>query len=141
MFKAFFSIGALAITTIAVAQPPRLPASFHSRMIAVPGAELFVQSGGSGSPVVLLHGYVQSGDMWGPLAAALARRHTVIVPDLRGLGRSSRPADGYDKKTQARDIRAVIEALGFDQAGIVGHEQTGPSAPLRRRPCAKWRPT
>jgi pimeloyl-ACP methyl ester carboxylesterase len=125
MFKAFFSIGALAVTTIAIAQPPRLPASFHSRMIAVPGAELFVQTGGSASPVVLLHGYVQSGDMWGPLAAALARRHTVIVPDLRGLGRSSRPAEGYDKKTQARDIRAVIEALGFDQAVIVGHDLGG----------------
>jgi pimeloyl-ACP methyl ester carboxylesterase len=63
--------------------------------------------------------------MWGPLASELVKRHTVIAPDLRGLGRSSRPVNGYDKKTQARDIRAVIEALGFDRAAIVGHDLGG----------------
>jgi pimeloyl-ACP methyl ester carboxylesterase len=123
------ALAALALMLLAppaaLAHPPGLPASFEARTIATPGAELFVQVGGSGSPVVLLHGYAESGDMWGPLAADLAKHHTVIVPDLRGLGRSSRPAEGYDKKTEARDIRAVVEALGFDQAAVVGHDLGG----------------
>ena len=60
--------------------------------------------GGKGPAVVLLHGYGETGDMWVPLAADLARDHTVIVPDLRGLGLSSKPAGGFDKKTQAADV-------------------------------------
>jgi pimeloyl-ACP methyl ester carboxylesterase len=116
---------ALAIVTPAIAAPPELPVGFTSRMVATPGASLFVQVGGSGEPVLLLHGYVESGDMWGPLATELVKRYTVIVPDLRGLGRSSRPARGYDKKTQAQDIRAVVEALGFDRATVVGHDLGG----------------
>jgi len=125
MFKIALATLALAIATPAAAEQPRLPAGFESRMIATPGAALFVQVGGTGDPVVLLHGYVESGDMWGPLASALAKHHTVIVPDLRGLGRSSRPADGYDHKTQAQDIRAVVETLGFDRAAVVGHDLGG----------------
>jgi pimeloyl-ACP methyl ester carboxylesterase len=71
---------------------------------------------------VLIHGYGDTGDMWGPLAAELTKTHTVIVPDLRGMGRSSRPDSGYDKKTEAADIRAVVTALGFDRAAVVGHD-------------------
>jgi len=107
------------------AQMPALPSGFTTTRIATPGGELFVQAGGSGPAVVLLHGYVQSGDMWGPLAARLREQHTVIVPDLRGLGRSSRPVRGYDKKTQARDVHAVVETLGFDRAAVVGHDLGG----------------
>ena len=124
-----FALAAVALTLAAAApaaaEPPGLPAGFERRVIAVPGAEIFVQSGGAGDPVVLLHGHPESGDMWGPLAAALARDHTVIVPDLRGLGRSSRPPDGYDARTQAGDIRAVVQALGFDRAVLVGHDLGG----------------
>jgi pimeloyl-ACP methyl ester carboxylesterase len=103
------------------AQRPGLPPGFEGRMVATPGGDLFVQLGGTGSPVVLLHGYVHTGDMWGPLAADLAQHHTLIVPDLRGIGRSS-PGARYDKKTQAQDIRALVEALGFDKAALVGHD-------------------
>jgi pimeloyl-ACP methyl ester carboxylesterase len=60
--------------------------------------------------------------MWGPLAAQLAKTNTVIVPDLRGMGRSSKPAAGYDKKSQAADIRMVVTALGQDRAAVVGHD-------------------
>lgn len=60
--------------------------------------------------------------MWTPLAVALAKDHKVIVPDLRGMGLSSQPEGGYDKKTQAGDIRAVLEQLGVDEADIVGHD-------------------
>ena len=60
--------------------------------------------------------------MWAPLAGTLARDYTVVVPDLRGMGLSSHPADGYDKRTQAADVRAVLTHLGIDRAAIVGHD-------------------
>ena len=60
--------------------------------------------------VVLLHGYAENSDSWAPLAADLMKDHTVVVPDLRGIGRSSKLTGGYDKKTQAKDIRAVVTA-------------------------------
>lgn len=115
-------LASLLLAPAAVAEVPQLPDMFHSRMIDAGEASIFVQYAGSGSPVILLHGYAESGDMWGPLARELVREHTVIVPDLRGLGRSSKPPQGYDKKTQARDIRAVVTALGFDEATVVGHD-------------------
>ena len=74
-----------------------------------------MRSGGHGPVVVLIHGYAETSDSWAPLAAELMSDHTVIVPDLRGIGRSSRPAAGYDKKTQAQDIRAIVTSLGFDR--------------------------
>ncbi|HEY0758004.1 MAG TPA: alpha/beta hydrolase [Acidisarcina sp.] len=102
---------------------PSLPASFQSRMVHSPaGADIFVRWGGTGPVVVLLHGYAENSDSWGPLAADLMRDHTVVVPDLRGIGRSSKPAGGYDKKTQAQDIRAVVTSLGFDRTFVVAHD-------------------
>ena len=71
---------------------------------------------------MLLHGFGDTGDMWAPLAAELARDHTVVVPDLRGMGLSSHPAAGYDKRTQAADVRAVLTHLRIDRAAIVGHD-------------------
>src|SRR5262249_29140747 len=61
-------------------------------------------------------------DIWAPLASTLARDHTVVVPDLRGMGLSSHPATGYDKRTQAADVRAVLTHLRLDRAAIVGHD-------------------
>jgi len=71
---------------------------------------------------VLLHGFGDTGDMWAPLAADLARDHTVVVPDLRGMGLSSIPDSGYDKKTQAGDIRGVLAALGIEHSVVIGHD-------------------
>lgn len=100
-----------------------LPSSFDARTIHSPeGAEIFVRSGGSGRVVVLLHGYAENSDSWAPLAADLMKDHTVVVPDLRGIGRSSKPAGGYEKKTQANDIRAVVSGLGYDRASVVAHD-------------------
>ncbi len=115
---------ALVITTApAFAAAPEPVPGFTTRTVAAQdGATLFVRSGGSGPAVVLIHGFGDTGDMWGPLAARLAKIHTVIVPDLRGMGRSSRAAAGYDKKSQAGDIRAVVTALGQDHAAVVGHD-------------------
>ena len=102
---------------------PSLPSTFVSQTVSTPeGADIFVRSGGSGPVVVLLHGYGETSDSWAPLAADLVTSYTVVVPDLRGIGRSSRPPGGYDKKTQAADIRSVIVALGHDRASIVSHD-------------------
>ncbi len=106
--------GVLLFVYAAGAQPS-LPSTFRSRTVASPeGADIFVRSSGSGPVVVLLHGYAETSDSWAPLAAQLVKTYTVVVPDLRGMGHSSRPAGGYDKKTQAADIRAVVMALGHD---------------------------
>jgi pimeloyl-ACP methyl ester carboxylesterase/quercetin dioxygenase-like cupin family protein len=102
---------------------PSLPASFQAKTIHSPaGADIFVRFGGSGPVVVLLHGYAENSDSWAPLAEDLMKDHTVVVPDLRGIGRSSIPTDGYDKKTQAADVRAVVTALGFDRTAVVAHD-------------------
>ena len=92
------------------------------RKVVGNGATIHVRSGGSGPAVVLLHGYGETGDMWVPLAVELARDHTVIVPDLRGLGLSSKPPGGFDKKTQADDVAGVMKALNVAQADVVAHD-------------------
>jgi pimeloyl-ACP methyl ester carboxylesterase len=98
------------------------PASFRTREIATNGTTLHVRIGGQGPAVVLLHGYGETGDMWAPLAAELAPDRTVVVPDLRGMGLSSRPEGGYDKKTQGRDIAGVLDALKIDAVDLVTHD-------------------
>lgn len=91
------------------------------------GVDLNVAVGGSGPAVVLLHGFPQTHYMWHRVASRLADRHTVIAPDLRGYGRSAKPAETapetYAKRTMALDIVAVARALGFDRFGIVGHDR------------------
>ena len=102
---------------------PQLPSSFKEQLVHSPaGADIFVRSAGTGPAVVLIHGYAETSDSWAPLAGELVRNYTVIVPDLRGIGHSSRPAGGYDKKTQAADIRAVVTTLGFDRTFVVSHD-------------------
>jgi len=98
------------------------PAGFQTQEIQTDGATIHVRVGGEGPAVVLLHGFGDTGDMWAPMAAELARDHRVVVPDLRGMGLSSHPAGGYDKKTQAADIRSVLTQLGIDHAAVVGHD-------------------
>src|SRR5512132_2827110 len=98
------------------------PASFRTREIATNGTTLHVRIGGQGPAVVLLHGYGETGDMWAPLAAELAPNHSVVAPDLRGMGLSARPESGYDKKTQAHDIAGVIDGLHIDAADLVTHD-------------------
>jgi pimeloyl-ACP methyl ester carboxylesterase len=109
--------------TPVLATRPSLPSTFTAQTIHSPaGADIFVRSGGKGPVVVLIHGYGETSDSWGPLAAELVKTYTVVVPDLRGIGRSSQPAGGYDKKTQAADIRAVVTTLGYDRAYVVSHD-------------------
>ena len=98
------------------------PKTFQARRIAANGTKLHVRVGGLGRAVVLLHGYGETGDMWVPLAKDLARDHTVVVPDLRGMGLSAKPAGGYDKKTQAGDIAGILDALKIERAALVTHD-------------------
>jgi pimeloyl-ACP methyl ester carboxylesterase len=110
------------LATPTLAQTFDFPVGFVHRDIATNGVSIHVRSGGSGPAVLLLHGYGETGDMWIPLAAVLARDHAVIVPDLRGLGLSAKPAGGFDKKTQADDVGGVLTALGVDRADVVAHD-------------------
>jgi pimeloyl-ACP methyl ester carboxylesterase len=122
VFRSIGVILALALAVPAAAQVQPFPASFHPREIKTNGTEIFVRVGGRGPAVVLLHGYGETGDMWAPLAAALVHDHTVIVPDLRGMGLSSHPAGGYDKKTQGEDIAGLLDALKIDKVALVTHD-------------------
>ena len=107
--------------SIALAAPMDFP-GFKILDIETNGTTIHVRVGGSGPAVVLLHGYGETGDMWAPMAADLARDHTVVVPDLRGLGLSSKPRDGFDKKTQAGDVAGVLDALKIKQVQLVTHD-------------------
>ncbi|GAA4749929.1 alpha/beta hydrolase [Sphingomonas daechungensis] len=118
---AFFAFS-LALAVPASSAVPPYPASFHTQEITTNGATIHVRVGGKGPAVVLLHGYGETGDMWSPLAAELVRDHMVIVPDLRGLGLSSKPAGGFDKKTQGEDVAVVLDKLGVGQADVVTHD-------------------
>jgi pimeloyl-ACP methyl ester carboxylesterase len=123
MFRPF--IGAMLgclIAGPALAQVVPFPATFVERDIATNGTTIHARVGGKGPAVVLLHGYGETGDMWAPLAANLVSDHTVIVPDLRGLGLSSKPAGGYDKKTQGHDIAGVLDTLKIGKTDLVTHD-------------------
>ena len=98
------------------------PGEFTTHEISTNGATIHTRLGGAGPAVVLLHGYGETGDMWVPMARDLARDHTVIVPDLRGLGLSSKPDGGFDKKTQAGDVAGVLTSLGIEQIDLVTHD-------------------
>ena len=115
-------LGALAFALPAAAQVQPFPASFRTQEIETNGVTIHVRVGGKGAAVVLLHGYGETGDMWAPLAAVLAHDHTVVVPDLRGMGLSSHPAGGYDKKTQGEDIAGVLDALKIGKVELVTHD-------------------
>jgi pimeloyl-ACP methyl ester carboxylesterase len=106
----------------ALARIQSFPTEFKAQTISTNGAKIYVRVGGKGPAVVLLHGYGETGDMWAPLAAQLVRDHTIIVPDLRGMGFSSRPPAGYDKKTQGEDIAGVLDALKIDKTALVTHD-------------------
>jgi len=95
--QAVFGVAVAAtLAASSAAAEPSLPSTFTTPTIASPeAADSSVRSGGAGPAVVLIHGFGDTGEMWGPLAAELAATYTVIVPDLRGMGRSSKPSGGH----------------------------------------------
>src|SRR6202163_1036117 len=123
MFR--YLIAALIAAVVTIPTQARItpfPASFNPRGVQTNGRSLYVRVGGKGPAVVLLHGFGDTGDMWAPLAAELVKDHTVIVPDLRGMGRSTHPDTGYTKKNQAVDIAGVMDALKVQKADLVTHD-------------------
>jgi len=115
------TIVVLAFSTPVFAIEP-FPASFKTQEIATNGTILHARVGGSGPAVVLLHGFGDTGDMWAPLARILVQHHTVIVPDLRGMGLSSHPDDGYTKVAQARDLAGILDKLHVTDVELVTHD-------------------
>jgi pimeloyl-ACP methyl ester carboxylesterase len=96
--------------------------TFSHHTASVNGIQMHYVIGGQGDPVVLLHGWPETWYAWHKVMPALAKNYTVIVPDLRGLGDSSKPLTGYDGKTLAEDIHQLVGKLGFKTIFLVGHD-------------------
>src|SRR5580692_10476014 len=118
----------LAMTTFSAReQMPDFIPGFTQRRIETSGASINLATGGSGPPLLLLHGYPQTHAMWRKVAPRLAQDFTVVVPDLRGYGDSSKPAAGadfaaYSKRALAQDQVEVMRELGFDRFAVAGHD-------------------
>jgi pimeloyl-ACP methyl ester carboxylesterase len=112
----------LIATSAAAAEITPFPASFRAQQMPVTGGTQYVRIGGQGPAVLLLHGFGDTGDMWEPLAAVLVKDHTVIVPDLRGMGLSSHPEGGYEKIAQARDVADILDQLKIQKVALVTHD-------------------
>ena len=106
---------------------------FTARNVRANGLRFHTWIGGDGPPLVLVHGYPQSGIMWRKVAPTLAQHYTVVVPDLRGYGDSDKPRDGFDKKTMASDIHGVMAALGHARYRVVGHDREAASQSVKVR--------
>jgi pimeloyl-ACP methyl ester carboxylesterase len=96
--------------------------TFSHHTATVNGIQLHYVMGGEGDPVVLLHGWPETWYGWHKIMPALAKNYTVIAPDLRGLGDSSKPPSGYDGTTLAEDIYQLVTQLGFETIYLVGHD-------------------
>ncbi|MFE9775763.1 alpha/beta fold hydrolase [Streptomyces sp. NPDC005931] len=114
----------------------RHPADVELRRVATNGVELNVATAGKGPAVLLLHGFPHTWQLWTHVMDELAGRHRVIAPDLRGLGASSRAADGYDAGHLAADVEGLLSALGETSTAVVGIDAGTPPAFLlaMRRP-------
>jgi pimeloyl-ACP methyl ester carboxylesterase len=123
--KVHVALGALlafcCVLPVSAAVVP-FPDSFHAQDVKTNGTTLHVRVGGKGPAVVLLHGFGDTGDMWSAVAAKLVKDHTVVVPDLRGMGSSAHPGTGYTKANEARDIAGVMDALHVQKADLVTHD-------------------
>jgi pimeloyl-ACP methyl ester carboxylesterase len=123
------ALGTTTLTAAAASDRPaatpaeQMPAGFSEHKTQVAGTGIDYVIGGHGPTLVLIHGYPQTWYEWHDIMPALAQHYTVIAPDLPGAGRSDAPASGYDKKTMAAELHAVLVSLGKDQdVDIVGHD-------------------
>ena len=115
-----FAVSMLA--QVAAAHVPPFPAGFRTEEIATNGTTLHVRIGGKGPAILMLHGFGDTGDMWAPLASVLVKDHTIVAPDLRGMGLSAHPDSGYTKKNQALDIAGVLDHLKIQKVDLVTHD-------------------
>jgi pimeloyl-ACP methyl ester carboxylesterase len=109
-------------------EPPPLPKGGSSRFAEVNGIRLHYVSAGSGPVVILLHGWPQTWLAWRGTMERLSSQFTLVAPDLRGVGLSERPPSGYDKRTIAADIAALVEHLAAGRVHVVGHDMGGKAA-------------
>jgi len=93
-----------------------------SRTAKIDGVKLQYLTAGRGAPLILLHGYAKTSRMWRLIIPILAKRFTVIAPDLPGIGDSAIPAKGLDMKTSAVRMHDLARSLGVEKAGVVGHD-------------------
>ena len=102
--------------------PPGFTDTFTSRYVDTGEVRLHAVTGGDGPPLLLVHGWPETWFAWRLLMPALARDFEVIAVDQRGMGLSDKPQDGYDTRTQANDLVALMDALGHERFAVVGHD-------------------
>jgi len=128
VFALAVGLGSITLTASASDKPApapgeQMPAGFSEHKTRVAGTGIDYVIGGHGPTLVLIHGYPQTWYEWHGIMPALAKHYTVIAPDLPGAGRSDAPASGYDKKTMAATLHALLVSLGKDQdVNVVGHD-------------------
>jgi len=121
------SLAAFGLLLLSTAMPRTASADMPdktlvSRTAEVDGVRFHYLTAGHGAPVILLHGYAETSLMWKPIIPLLAKRFTIIAPDLPGIGGSSIPANGLDMKTAAIRVHALARSLGIERARVVGHD-------------------
>lgn len=127
-FLYFISLCVLALFVLLSTSINAQQSTFTHHIDNVNGIRLHYVIAGKGAPVVLLHGFPQTWYEWRKVMPVLAQRYTVIAPDLRGLGESSKPENGYDATTVAEDIYQLVNRLGFQRIYLVGHDIAGAAA-------------
>jgi pimeloyl-ACP methyl ester carboxylesterase len=117
-------VAALAMSAPSLALGGNFAPGFLENTVTVGGRTIHYRIGGKGPVVLLLHGYGDTGEMWAPLAARLAKSYTVVVPDLPGLGQSrpENPTAAYDMASVARSIHALMDQLKVRREAIIGHD-------------------
>ncbi|GAP98022.1 alpha/beta fold hydrolase [Leptolyngbya sp. NIES-2104] len=105
-----------------------LSSTFSHHTTEANGVKLHYVIGGSGEPILLWHGFLETWYCWRKIMPALAERYTVIVPDMRGYGDSDKPETGYDARSLSEDFRQLIQQLGFEKIHIVAHDMGAPPA-------------
>lgn len=97
--------------------------NYQSLSADVNGVKIHYLKAGTGkTPLVLIHGFGDTSHMWTPMFDEFGKNYTIIAPDIRGIGDSSKPATGYDKKNAALDIRELVKSLGYKKICLVGHD-------------------
>jgi pimeloyl-ACP methyl ester carboxylesterase len=119
-------VAATADTTAAPAidktQPANPPSNFKHQMANVNGVNIHYVIGGTGEPLLLIHGFGQNWYMWNRLLPELSKHFTVIAPDMRGVGESEKTEGGYDKKNMAMDMHELMNKLGYKNVNVAGHD-------------------
>jgi pimeloyl-ACP methyl ester carboxylesterase len=121
----YVMIIALLCCVQAIAQsikPAPPPPGFVNKYETVNGIRIHYVTGGKGAPLLLIHGFGQNWFMWNRLMPELSKHFTIVAPDLPGVGESSKPKDGYDKKTMASVIHKLMKKLGYTSINLAGHD-------------------